>query len=130
MRYPELEVIAAQLVGILAPRRHLAFSRTIEVDDDAGGDVEVSVSKVTLHPIYFTTGNPLNVVEHILDLTVEFDRRREIATKRAIADLKGQLRYYLRELRRLDPASLQPIIEEELGLGEKEILHIERLELP
>ena len=100
-------------------------TREIEVDSDASGDIEVTLTRVVVHPLYFTAGDPIATAEHIIDLCQDYDKQREIATKRAVADLRYKLRYYLRELQKVDPFCIQQIIEEELGLGDNDTIQIE-----
>lgn len=125
--YEEETRIANDLALIVSKSRRRKFTKNIIVTDECGGSLDVSYDRVLLHPSFFIEGNPVAAIEHVLDVSEEFDHVRERRTTQAIADLKHKLRFCLRELSRHDPLSLQKIIEEELGLGESDILRLEEV---
>lgn len=122
--YEQETEIAKRLAEVLSSKRGKPFRKEIIVEENCGGSIEVSRFRVVIDPFFLTEGNPVSTIEHVLDVSEEFDRRYERQTLSAIIDLKAKLRFCLRELSRLDPDSIQSIVEEELGMGDHDVISL------
>lgn len=124
---PTLQPIAEQLVMMLTAQQGKLFGREVIVSEAARGEIEVTASRLILHPFYLVQGNPIANVLRALKLCDEYDSERQKATRRILDSLKHRLRVTVRELAVLDPEATLRILREELGEDVVETLHIELL---
>jgi hypothetical protein len=124
--HPHLQMIAVQLVDILAPRRNYRFKREVQVEE-CGGDLDVSINVVRIHPKFLTGGDPIASIEHVIDVCIEFDKMYASKTRRMKANARFQFRSALKNLQRIEPDRWQRIVEQELGIGGEEFLELQEI---
>lgn len=121
-----LTTIATQLATIICTQRGIEFTRSVSVTEDAPGDIDVSKTSIFIHPLFFTAGDPIATMNHVIDVCIEFDQKLDRAHRRYVSDLKLQFRASLRNLLRFDPDLVREIFEEEVStFTDEEILVLE-----
>lgn len=115
--YSQIETILRAAVPHIAEKSEVTISRRIEVSDQAGGDLRVRKDAVIVHPRFATEGNPLDVVQKIIEACQAFDARvreeRELVRQEARQDLE---RLTKRAKRLLGDEETLEIVVKELGL--------------
>jgi hypothetical protein len=114
--FPQLQLVVDQLVGIVAKEKGFHVYKQVTVSAKETNDVHIDVSRILINPFFLTLGlggDPLAVVRHVFDVSLEFDAERQRRTLHAVNYLKHTLRSTIQKLREIDPTSLDEIIAQE-----------------
>jgi hypothetical protein len=115
--FSPIEAVLKAAVPHVASQSGVSFSRTIQVSDEAGGDIRVKPTTVVVHPRFATEGDPLTTCKKIITTCVAFDNRAEEEELRVKQEAYASLERAVKVLKRKYPFDDVPEIVEQMWNG-------------